>query len=60
VEPEPWILQSVWQHRRNISPYDVPYVALALHHGISLTTLDMKLARAAIAVGADVVVPGSP
>ena|ERR1700712_4301161 len=59
IGPEPWLLQSVWQHRKNISPYDVPYVALALHHGISLITLDNRLARAAAAVGAVVLVPGS-
>ena len=60
VGPETWLLQAVGQHRRNVSPYDVPYVALALHYGISLITLDVRLSRAAAALGVDVVVPGSP
>jgi predicted nucleic acid-binding protein len=59
VGPEPWLLRSIWRHRKNISPYDVPYVALALHHGISLVTLDVRLSRAAVTAGADVVVPGT-
>ena len=59
VGPEPWLLGSVWQHRKNVSPHDVPYVTVALHHGISLVTLDVRLSRAAVAAGADVVVPGS-
>ena len=56
---EHWILATVWQHRHTVSPYDVPYVALALAGGIPLVTLDERLGRAARALGAQVRVPGS-
>lgn len=45
--PEPWLLDEVWALRRNVSPYDAPYVALARRYGVALLTLDGRLARAA-------------
>lgn len=59
ASPEQWLLAAVWEHRRNISPYDAPYVALALRDDLALVTLDERLGRAARAVGARVLVPGS-
>jgi predicted nucleic acid-binding protein len=55
VEGERWLLAAVWQHRRNISPDDAPYVALS--GDVPLVTLDERLGRAARAVGARVLVP---
>lgn len=59
VGAEPWLLAEVWRHRHTISPYDAPYVALSLALDAPLATLDERLARAAGAIGARVVVPGS-
>ena len=60
VGPERWLLSAVWESRHNISPYDAPYVALAQHYDIPLVTLDERLARAARALGADILVPEPP
>ena len=51
------VLGFVWRHRHNLSPYDAPYVALAHLHDAPLVTHDERLARAARALGATVVVP---
>lgn len=59
VGAEPWLLAEVWRHRHTISPYDTPYVALSLALDVPLATLDERLARAAEAIGARVVVPGT-
>jgi predicted nucleic acid-binding protein len=55
--PEPWLLTEVWQHRHNISPYDAPYVAIALHHDVTLITLNKRLAHAATTAGAHTQIP---
>jgi predicted nucleic acid-binding protein len=57
IGPERWILAAVWDQRHNISPYDVPYVALARRYDVPLVTLDKRLARAATDAGAGVIVP---
>lgn len=58
--PERWLLTAVWDRRHNVSPCDAPHRALAQHYDIPLVTLDERLARAARALGADVVVPMPP
>lgn len=55
--PDHDLLAYVWRHRHNLSPYDAPYVALAARYGVALVTTDARLARAAQALGVDVVVP---
>lgn len=57
--PERWLLAAVWEHRHNVSPYDAPYVTLALRHDLALVTLDERLGRAARTLGTRVLVPGS-
>jgi predicted nucleic acid-binding protein len=57
VGPDPWLLASVWRYRHHLSAYDAPYVAVAQHRGIPLVTFDQRLARAASAAGAQVIVP---
>lgn len=54
------VLGFAWRYRHNLSPYDAPYVALALIHDAPLVTSDERLARAAHALGAAVVVPEVP
>lgn len=56
--PERWLLSRVWSLRHNISVYDAPYVAIALQVNAPLLTVDERLARAAIARGVTVIVPG--
>jgi predicted nucleic acid-binding protein len=58
--PERWLLAAVWDRRHNVSPYEAPYLALAQHYDIPLVTLDERLARAARALGAGVLVPMPP
>lgn len=60
VGPQRWLLIAVWHQRHNISPYDAPYVALALDYDVPLVTLDERLGRAARALGARVLIPASP
>lgn len=55
--PDPPLLDVVWRHRHNLSPYDAPYVALAQLYAVPLVTHDERLARAARALGTTVVVP---
>lgn len=57
VGVEPWLLQTAWRLRENVSAYDAPYLAVATAHGVPLVTLDERLARAARALGVDVLVP---
>ncbi|MFT3970181.1 MAG: type II toxin-antitoxin system VapC family toxin [Micropruina sp.] len=59
IGAEPWVLTEVWRLRHTISPDDAPYVAVPLALDVPLATLDERLARAAGALGASVVVPGS-
>ena len=55
--PDRPLLDFVWRHRHNFSPYDAPYVAIAQHFAVPLVTHDQRLARAARALGTTVVVP---
>jgi predicted nucleic acid-binding protein len=48
---EPWVLNAVWDLRHNVSPYDAPYAAAALHFECPLLTLDARLARAVTSLG---------
>ncbi|WP_326548871.1 PIN domain-containing protein [Mycolicibacterium sp. ND9-15] len=52
-----WSLTTVWASHHSLSVYDAPYVALAVRYAVPLVTFDARLARAAGALGADVVVP---
>lgn len=56
--PDAALLTYVWQRWHNVSLYDAPYLGLAAKHGIDLVTNDLRLARAAQALGLGVVVPG--
>ena len=38
--------QRIWELRQNVTPYDAWYVAIAEAYGISLATLDRRLAQA--------------
>jgi predicted nucleic acid-binding protein len=38
-------LQRIWQLRRNVTPYDASYVALAEHLNVPLITRDHRLAN---------------
>ncbi|MGO4255745.1 type II toxin-antitoxin system VapC family toxin [Marmoricola sp. RAF53] len=40
------LLPRIWELRDNLTPYDAAYVALAEGLGVSLLTLDARLARA--------------
>lgn len=55
---EPWLLKEVWAIRHNVSIYDAPYVAIASAFAAPFVTVDERLARAAIARGVTVIVPG--
>lgn len=59
VGAEPWVLTEVWRLRHTVSPYDAPYVALALAMGAPLVTLDKRLGRAAEVLGVTALVPTS-
>ena len=48
------LLDRAWQLRHNLSFYDGLYVALSEQLGMSLLTLDARLAKAAAAAGIDV------
>lgn len=50
-------LAWVWSQRHNLSYYDAPYVYLAAKLGVTLFTLDRRLAAAAIELGVEVNVP---
>ena len=54
IKPEPWLLESQWQLRHNLSAYDAAYVALGRRRGLPLITLDLRLAKAATALGVEV------
>lgn len=49
TEDEQSILRMARQHQ--LSFYDAAYLALALHHGVPLATLDKPLRTAAVAAG---------
>lgn len=51
------MLRYIWQSRHNLSPYDGPYVFLAVQYGVPLVTNDKRLARAASALGVEAVQP---
>jgi predicted nucleic acid-binding protein len=55
--PDEWLLSEVWSYRHNLSVYDAPYVALAARYAVALVTFDVRLAKAARAVGVEDVVP---
>ena len=38
--------QRIWELRQNVTPYDAWYVVIAEAYGISLATLDRRLAQA--------------
>ncbi|WP_370617507.1 type II toxin-antitoxin system VapC family toxin [Mumia sp. Pv 4-285] len=57
VGPEPWVLRQTWELRHNLNPYDAPYVAVARSMAIPLVTRDVRMARAADALGVQTVVP---
>lgn len=59
VVPDAGMLAYAWQRRHNVSMYDAPYLGLAAKHGVELVTNDLRLARAAQALGLTAVVPGS-
>ncbi len=59
IGPEPWILESVWTLRHNISPYDAPYAAIASAHDCELATLDDRLARACRSIGTRIAALGT-
>ena len=54
VGPVPWLLEKVWSLREAVSMYDAPYLALALELPARLVTADLRLARGARALGAEV------
>ena len=54
VGPEPSLLAQQWSLRHNVSFYDAAYVALCLRYGLPLVTLDLRLAKAATALGVEV------
>lgn len=45
--PHAPLFDAAWELRENITPYDAMYVALARMLGVTLVTLDRRLARAA-------------
>ncbi len=55
--PDEELLEYVWRHRNNLSPYDAPYVALAARHHVMLVTNDVRLARAARSLGVQATIP---
>ncbi|AYF74974.1 PIN domain-containing protein [Nocardia yunnanensis] len=55
--PAPWLLAAIWRYRHTVSPYDAAYLALALRHDAPLVTLDLRLEKAASALGARTIVP---
>lgn len=57
IQPEPWLLRTMWSLRHNISPYDAAYVAIALRFKHPLLTFDKRLARTAKALGVEVEAP---
>lgn len=57
IQPEPWLLRTMWSLRHNISPYDAAYVAIALRFKHPLLTFDKRLARTAEALGVAVEAP---
>lgn len=48
------LVRPIWAMRRNVTPYDATYVALARRLGCPLLTLDRRLARAP-GLGIDIV-----
>jgi predicted nucleic acid-binding protein len=52
--PERSLITEQWELRHNVSAYDAAYVALCLRHGLPLVTLDLRLGRAAEALGVEV------
>lgn len=58
VIPDTALLTYVWERRHHVSPYDAPYLGLVARHAVPLVTNDLRLARAAEALGLEVVVPG--
>ncbi|BEK90840.1 hypothetical protein GCM10010198_37000 [Nocardia seriolae] len=58
-QPAAWLLAAIWRHRHTVGPYDAAYPALALSYDAPLVTLDLRLAKAAEALGARVIVPST-
>ena len=58
VLPEPWMLEAIWEVRRNVSPYNAAYLVIAQQAHCSLVTLDKRLARACLQLGVEPVIPG--
>ena len=54
VGPGRALLTSQWTLRHDVSAYAAAYVTLCLRHGLPLVTLDRRLARAAGALGVEV------
>ena len=52
--PEPWLLAAQWELRHNVSAYDAPYVVIAQRVAAHLITADIRLGRAATALGVPV------
>ena len=60
VAPDSSLLTYIWERRHNVSPYDAPYLGLAVRHGVPLVTNDLRLGRAGQTLGLDVILPGLP
>lgn len=52
--PEQWLLAAQWQLRHNVNAYDAGYVVLSQRFDVPLVTLDLRVAKAATALGVEV------
>lgn len=57
LPPGPGLIAGVWAWRSAVAMYDAPYVYLAHELDVPLVAADLRLARAATAVGVRAVVP---